>query len=139
MLTDSFSLQKRQNFAGGDRILKLCPIFAESLSVNEFPFPKCINTSGFNSDLSIKDISRGLADSGAVNQNPGPESATCWLFPDPDLAKSWLYPDPESANPQVEWFVPIGTNHHLGGVASQAGRSFWPGPPSPTEELFSIL
>ena len=89
--------------------------------------------------LGIKDISRGLADSGAVNQNPGPESATCWLFPDPDLAKSWLYPDPESANPQVEWFVPIGTNHHLGGVASQAGRSFWPGPPSPTEELFSIL
>ena len=89
--------------------------------------------------LSIKDISRGLADSGAVNQNPGPESATCWLFPDPDLAKSWLYPDPESANPQVEWFVPIGTNHHLGGVASQAGRSFWPGPPSPTEELLSIL
>ena len=70
-----------------------------------------------------------MADSGAVNQNPGPESATCWLFPDPDLAKSWLYPDPESANPQVEWFVPIGTNHHLGGVASQAGRSFWPGPP----------
>ena len=92
-----------------------------------------------SSGICIKDISRGLADSGAVNQNPGPESATCWLFPDPDLAKSWLYPDPESANPQVEWFVPIGTNHHLGGVASQAGRSFWPGPPSPTEELFSIL
>ena len=54
-----------------------------------------------NAQQLIKDISRGLADSGAVNQNPGPESATCWLFPDPDLAKSWLYPDPESANPQV--------------------------------------
>ena len=41
-------------------------------------------------EKGIKDISRGLADSGAVNQNPGPESAT-----------SWLFPDPESANPQV--------------------------------------
>ena len=114
------------------------------LGVTQFFFPVFRFLSSGGTSIStavclIKDISRGLADSGAVNQNPGPESATCWLFPDPDLAKSWLYPDPESANPQVEWFVPIGTNHHLGGVASQAGRSFWPGPPSPTEELFSIL